>query len=555
MPQFKTLFRWLVPIFVAALLLLIIPFSEQEVATQRLDQPLNQELEIQKEIALNCKELLPIENSTLERWFISKLWTPNAIKNSTDLPSCTLKAQSAHASSLHLLAQWSLGFEVWSNSTQKVLLGKTFSTSFPLPLCFLPLLAFIFFLPSSTAIVVSCLALLSYFLFLTGLSPIQLFKILPKTALSMVTTDRLFPGFLIFSLWLALKPVSERNRVRLASNKLEMLLNSALTHLLGVWNPFLYSLMSPLFFPLGREFKKLRYFFNSQILILALSLYLFGIEITHLSASLSYLITPRYLSLSILFYYLLNLLPSHPAHQPLLWEFQNAGKYAGWIVVTEILALLIPSVRFVPRLTRIGLVFLLVDLSQINLDGLKAIFQRWQFPLMALLISAGIGSLTAEVGALDLVISICDPKKHPNALLSFTLLSGFLIGLLTGGLTSPFFVLVSQMMQNYSAPLLRAALFDGVLLGVMFSPFSLFNLYPALQHGISLQRLLKLRARQLWVPLLMGLVIYFVGTVSVIGILPPACFVFGCLTVITFKLRQLNWKLGRFGSIERSAQH
>jgi hypothetical protein len=174
---------------------------------------------------------------------------------------------------------------------------------------------------------------------------------------------------------------------------------------------------------------------------------------------------------------------------------------------------------------------------------------------MVLIISSSVAAFSSEVGAIDLVAAICDPKKHPTAVLPFTILSGFLLGFLTGGLTSPFFILVSQMIQAYPNPLIRAALFDGVLTGLMFSPFSLFNLYPSVQYKISLQKILQTRTKQLALPMGMGLLIYFVGTVTTLGVLPPVCFVFCCLTIVTYKLKQSRWKISMFGASEHNGPH
>lgn len=553
--QYQRIIKWITIPLVAFILLQLIPFSQREVATQRLEQEINHAVDLKKRIADSCQELLPNENSPLERWFITKLKPSTPPENSAPISSCILKANSTQASQFHLLAQWSLGFEIFkSNSTQPII-TQTYSTKFPLPLCFLPLLIFILTLSFNFSIYGSVCFLVFHFLFLSGLNLIQLLKILPKVAVSIVTTDRLFPGLLLFSLWFALRPLSERKRARTPVGTVEAVVNSFFTNLIGIWNPILYTLVGPMLFSFTNDQKKLRLFFNTQLLIWTLSLYILGLEISNIYSVFNTFLTPRYLSFSIIFYLFTSFIPQNPNSQPLIWETKYFWKYLVAIGITEFLGFLIPELRSIPTLTRLALIFLLVEFSQSNLESWSSIFARWKGPLLVLIISSSVATFSSEVGAIDLVASICDPQKHPTAILPFTILSGFLLGFLTGGLTSPFFILVSQMIQAYPNPLIRAALFDGVLTGLMFSPFSLFNLYPSVQYKISLQKILQIRAQQLTLPLIMGLLIYFVGTVTTLGVLPPVCFVFCCLTIATYKLKQSRWKISTFGAVEHNGPH
>ncbi len=540
--QTRLIFKWLLAILFAGVLLLMIPFSQRELATQRLEQEIGRSVEIQKNIISVCRELIPNENTPLERWFINKIFTGPQTANTANLTSCVLRAKSTHSLRFYILAQWSLGFEVFKISSGASVLKQTFSTEFPLPLSFLPLLTFLIILPFGLSAKSSIVLLLFHFLFLSGINLIQFLKILPKTTINIVTTDRLFMGLLLLSFWLALRSLTERQQARTPSNPIESLVNSFISNGLGIWNPLFYTLLGPMIFSLGHKLKNLTVFFNAQLLILTLSLYIFGLDLSNIYSVFTTFLTPRYFSFAIIFYFFTTLIPSFPSHQPLIWEFKYFWRYFSTIFILEVAGFFIPDFRSIPTLTRIGLAFLLVEFTRFKLDSWIAIFQRWKGPLLALIISCFTATLSSDLGILDLIISICDPRKHPTAVLPFNLLSGFLLSFVTGGLASPFFILVSQMIQTYPNPLIRAALFDGVLAGLMLSPFSLFNLYPAFQHKIPIQQIIQLRARQLFIPLIMGIVVYFVGTVTTLGILPPVCFVFCCLTVITFKLKKSHWK-------------
>lgn len=541
MIPFNRIIQWLLATFVAAILLMAVPFSQREVATQRLDLELSQAIEIQKQVAGQCRELLSNQNSSLERWFTEKI-TPNPeIATDKNLPTCILRAQTSHISRFGIFAQWNLGFEIFTDSSIKPILVRSFLINFPLPLCFLPLLVFIFLLPITISPIAKVFLLFLHLLFINGLNLIPLIKSLPKLSVNLVTTDRLFPGLLLLSLFLSLRPLYKQRKARAASSKIENLVNSFLSGLIGIWNPMVYTLVGPILYHPGNEIKKLKPFLNAQLVILTLSLVIYGLELSNIYSVLNTLWTPRYLSFSILFCFLTFLVPNLPNQVPLLWELPQIGWFIGVITAIEIGGIFIPNLRSIPTLTRLGLALLLVECLRFKLEPWGEIFSRWKKPLLALLISSLVATATYEFGAVDLVISICNPTKHPSAILPFTLLSGFLLGFLTGGLSAPFFTLVSMTLQSFPSSLIRAALFDGVLVGLMLSPFSLFNLYPALQQNIPLPKILQIRLQQLWVPLLLGLVIYFVGTVTTLFVLPPVCFVFGCLIIFTYRLKKRRW--------------
>lgn len=548
----KTLTRIAVAILMAALFLSWIPFSEREVATQRLEQEILRSEEIRGKVSTLCKELLTNENTPLERWFISKIPSGNAVQSAPSLPSCILKAESTHSFHFNLMAQWSLGFQIFTPPSSTPILTQTFSTQFPLPLSFLPLLTFVFLIPFNISITESLVALGFHLLFLFGLNLIQAIKSFPKTMIGIITTDRLFPGLLLFSLWLSIRPLSERKQVRHATNSLEALLNSFFSSLIGIWNPILYSLLGPLLLPSGKEIKKITNLLNIQLLVLTLSLFTFGLNLSNLDSVIKSFFSPRYFSLSILFCFFFFLIPKPPYSQPLIWKFKHFRIYIASAVTVQILGLFFPDLKAISSLTQFGLLFVLIEIFSSPLDPWKTIFSRWKWPLSALMLSSLVAAYSSDSGAVDLIISICDPKKHPTVFLPFALLSGFLVGFVTGGFATPFFALVSQLVQSYPSPLIRAALFDGILAGLLLSPFSLFNLYPAFQNKVPIQKILRLRSKQVLVPLLMGAIVYLVGTVTQLRILPSVCFVFCCLAALTLKLKKNRWKLEWGPAIEQS---
>ncbi|MCX6102884.1 MAG: hypothetical protein NT000_06435, partial [Proteobacteria bacterium] len=178
--QFQLLIKWLIATITAAIFLVLLPFSQREVATERLNSELSKTVELTKIVSDNCRELLSNENTPLERWFIEKLIPQPLVSPSPLLPSCVLRAQSTHSSQLNLRAQWNLGFEIFDSTSLRPIITKSYATQFPLPLCFLPLLAFILMLPFSSHLFGAITCLVLHLFFLSGLNLIELLKNLPK---------------------------------------------------------------------------------------------------------------------------------------------------------------------------------------------------------------------------------------------------------------------------------------------------------------------------------------------------------------------------------------
>ncbi|MFM8268741.1 MAG: hypothetical protein ACKN9V_01015 [Pseudomonadota bacterium] len=553
--RYQSIIHWFVASATIVFLLQGVPFSQRDVATRRLEQEVNQSLDTLKKISASCSELKANDNSPLEQWFIGQLALPETAQDSANRSPCVLKAQENHSTRFYLFAQWTIGFEIFKSGSTSSFLSEQYSTEFPLPLCFLPLILFIIMIPFRASKNSELLYFLIYFLFMSGLNLIQLLKLFPRSLVEIVTTDRMFSGLLLFSLWVSLRNISERTQARTATTKIEALVNNFISNLIGIWNPLLYTLIGPLLFSLGHQIKNLTLFFNSQMIILTLSLFFLGLDFSNIYSFFAIFLTPRYFSFAIIFYLFSTLVPKIPSRQPIIWQIKHFKRYFFVVLFIETVSFLLPESKNIPTLTRIALAFLLVEFSRFKLESWRAISQRWRGPLFALLLSAFTAAFSSKIGVLDLVLAICDPRKHPTTVVPFNLLSGFVISFLTGGLASPFFVLLSEMMQTSPNPIMKAALFDGVLAGLFLSPFSLFNLYPAFQHKIPIHEVLKLRSRQCFIPLFVGLIVYFVGTVTSLRILPPVCFVFCCIGVVTLKLKKSQWKIDTFGLIERNDPH
>ena len=103
----------------------------------------------------------------------------------------------------------------------------------------------------------------------------------------------------------------------------------------------------------------------------------------------------------------------------------------------------------------------------------------------------------------------------------FTFGAGIAIGFVTGSVSTTFFALSPVLTKFYSVAVVRAALVDGILAGVVLSPLSLYNLLPMVHYRMRLHHLIGLRFRQVAVPLCLGGIIYLVSAINTVAILRP----------------------------------
>jgi hypothetical protein len=152
-----------------------------------------------------------------------------------------------------------------------------------------------------------------------------------------------------------------------------------------------------------------------------------------------------------------------------------------------------------------------------------------------------IPTVAQDSGLLDLTLTLCDPRLHPVGLGFFTFLGAAAVGFFTGSFSVVFFGFLTLMLKTTELPLVRGALFDGILLGILLSPFSPLNLFAAMQFGIRLQELVSFRFKQLAIPFFIGAITYIVAAANSVRILQPATFVSLCLVAVAWQLKKRNW--------------
>ena len=127
------------------------------------------------------------------------------------------------------------------------------------------------------------------------------------------------------------------------------------------------------------------------------------------------------------------------------------------------------------------------------------------------------------------------PWVHPHLLAAMSFLSATGLGFLSGSFAVAFFGLAEFMHGSLSTPSVHAALLDGSVVGALLSPFSFFNTYGAYCLHRHVGFVVRLRLRQLGVPLLMSFLLYILSALTAIRLLEPVLLAFGIVAFLTWK--------------------
>jgi hypothetical protein len=313
----------------------------------------------------------------------------------------------------------------------------------------------------------------------------------------------------------------------------------------ALWNPTVFTLAGRLLLPFRGALRKVAPFFTLQAAALALSLYLFSLDSLHLHSVLfQSILLPRYFTFGLLLFLAVEYKPAR--QEPLMWNLPAFWRGLAFVLAVEAASTQLPLLQGTTTLTRIGASLLLSQLVwPTNLD--------WNRAHKEILLTAGpivlcaiLSEMSVQLSVTDLPLRIFDPRMHPTGAVFFTFLSGIGLGFITGSFGVAYFALFMALMKTATLPLVKAALLDGILAGILLSPFSLLNWIPASQFGLTLSEVVAHRFKQLSFPLLIGLLIYAVSAINSVAILMPATFVFICLLAVGLRLKKHAWKLGRY---------
>ncbi len=532
--------KFIVSVLACGIMLHLYTYDESRVALMRLEPQLKLDSSFTDTIKQSCPSLLSQNQRAAELMIVGK-FTPNSQATES---RCLVSVETAHLQRFHLRSHWLYSIQIKTDQG-KAVLQRTFSAEFPRPLCLLPFVALLFALLFNLRVWQMRWLLASYLFLLAGGNLIEGFSMFTKSFATTMSSDPSFWGMAFILLWAAFQrsalPVEDLPRVE--PGRVQGFFNRVFTQLLGLWSPAVYTAFGRTLFPFRAQASRLLIFFNAQVLVATVSLYLLGVDFQTKHFWENSLSLPRYFAFIIFFFYALYAWKGRTSRQVLFWKIPRLPQATILFLVLEAVSSFFPHLRLLSStntLTRLGIALLGGELLPPRAVDIKPFTRLAATGLIAVLVATSIPVLSAQSGLTDLVLAMFDPRLHPNTFILFSFLAAVAVGIVTGSFSVSFFAFFNLLITNSQQPILRAALMDGVLVGSFLSPFSLYNLIPAVEFNFDLKLLLQARFRQLGVPLLMATVVYAV-TLPAVSILRPLMFVFVCLVAFTLDLKRNHW--------------
>ncbi len=553
----KREFKFLLSVLACGILLHLYTYDEQRVALFRLQPQLQLDSTFDALIKKNCPSLIAKNQRPAEN-FIAEKFSPSTKATES---RCLVSVETSHSQRFHLRSHWLFLVQILGVDGS-VVTQQTISAEFPRPLCLLPFVALLFALIFGIKVWQLRWLLGSYLGLLAGGNLIQGLDLLTKSFVTTLTSDPTFWGMALILLWAAIQRCATSRYVpaRIETGKGQGSLNRVSTMLVGLWNPAVYTALGRTLYPFRAQASRLLIFFNAQVLVATLSLYLLGVDFQARKFWENSLSLPRYFAFIIFFFYLLYAWKGRTTKQVLLWKIPRIGQGLLLIALMETAARLFPEafplLGHFNTLTRVGISLILSELLPPRPIDWRSVPRQFTPGLIAVLVSASIPALSAQSGLTDLVLALFDPRLHPSTFILFSFLAAVAVGFVTGSFSVSFFAFFNVLINHSEQPILKAALMDGVLVGSLLSPFSLYNLIPATEFGYDLKDLLHARFRQLGMPLAMAILIY-AATLPAVTMLRPLMFVFLCLVAFALDLRRNHWIISgsRFWLTPRSDPH
>ncbi|MEZ4749982.1 MAG: hypothetical protein R3B54_04965 [Bdellovibrionota bacterium] len=542
---------FLFAVVLVGLILHFAPFNEGRVAAHRLERAWSQEGAGMRALLRNQCDVLSTKNDTqYERLFLGWL-AMDSLETGEAQRKCDLVVHQEHSTRFDLRTLWVVSVQVQRDG--QLLLLRSFSVDTPRPLSFLPVVVFVLALFFEFRLWKFSVMLVSYLFMLSGGNLIRMVDLIGHSVYVALTADQTLIGLGMVVFWLSIQQVRGQHESPLPVEQKphESWLNRALATLTGLWNPIAFTLFGKVMVPnrSGWIFP----FLEAQFVFTAVSLYLLTIHFGNLrSLFKESLLLPRYFTFAVLFLYAIHLWLKPARKQRLAWKIPNFWRAVVILALIEIARQFVPALQGLNSVTRFGMALMLGELVWPKDLHLKASFNVCYPWLSVLFMGVFIMVVSVESGVIDLALELFNPRAHPRVLYLFTFLAGMGLGFLTGSFSAAFFSLFAYM-QSPQVPLIKAAILDGVLAGLMLSPLSLFNLLPAIQFRIGVRKLISFRLSQLAIPLLIGVTIYSVAAVTSVDILQPVTFVFCLLLAFGYTLKRAAWSVRKNRSLLASS--
>ncbi len=543
---------FLVSVIACGVILNALPIDDTKYALYKLGGLVDNDIQLKEQLAQNCSQVNAPFHSPIEDFLAKRLPTN---QTAGEKKSCTVIAHAAKATRFRLRSFWNFQIQIRTEAGS-VINEQAYFVEFPRPLVLLPIAVFLLALVFQFGSWSIGWTVATYALLLCGGNLIATFHALARSTQMAFAGEQPWIGLFLILIWVALFRGRTLKSSATNPSRKETLVNRALFSTIALWNPTALTLASRLLVPFRGAIQRLQPFFTLQVTAVALSAYLLSLDPTHLGKFFSgSLFLPRYFTFALLLFLCLEL--KVPRFEPLIWKLPGLGWAFISILLLETLAATTPYLEGTSTLTRVGLCLVLTELFSRAPRNWKRVQNETLRASGALLICAVLSEFTSFMGITDLALRLFDPRMHPSAAVLFTFLCSMTLGFLSGSFALAYFALSTVLFKTGEVSILRAALLDGSIAGILLSPFSVLNWLPAKQLGLDLGQIIVHRFRLLAAPLLLGIVIYAVSAINSVAILMPATFCFLCLVAIALRLRKSAWKLGGYTISQdlRSAKH
>lgn len=524
---------WALGIFLSAGILLKLPVNETALTIDAVKRLYPDTLSsITSTAQAHCREIESQNQTPLEKEWVENL----RLANSTASERCYLKVSEAKEERFRLSVTKALHLTLIQEKLNSPVYDSPFLISYLLPLSLLPyaifLLALIFDIPFYPPF----FAFLSLLFFYSTLNPISFFASLPASFSSLMLSDKNLLGVCLIFFWTRLWQAGASQKLSPVKPK-DTLLSKGILLAFGVWNPSLFVICRKVFSQITSRFQAKSHVLSLQAIALILSVPLMDLT---LSANPSFqgLLIPRYFSLTFLFCFLLE---EGFATEKQTWTLPFTLLHLLFVLIGEtIFYFFIPGT---PLILRLSLELLCTELfRQRKLKLSRGNLTFWLSGTAILLMSAFITQMTVNLGGLDLLYRSFSLNEIESGLPLLLFLFAMLTGIVMGNFAVPYFFTLSALSKLTGFPEARAALSDGLIIGILFSPFSLFNWFSAKDLRLSYLKLFSWRWETLKPSLYISLILYFVSGLGSVRVLQPVTFLFLLLAYVVLKLRQRKWK-------------
>ena len=545
--RFTKEITFFVTLIASIFLLSLIPEKESRIARIRLGRMLELEGRLKQDIAAACTGPLGTrENSEFEKIF-QRFLSPESEASGSSLPTkgpCQFTVVAKQENRFSLSSSWRFHFQL--RTVNGNVLDRHYALNTLRPLCLVPLIAFLLSIAFRLSGWGLKAMLVSYVFLLSGMNLIRMLELSLKGALLCLTTDQTFLGFTLILVWLALyRQRTEHIVPKHEQSTIERVTSRLSTSFLGIWNPICFTLLAPLFVSMKGGLKRLSPFLDLQVFIATISLYVLALESQNILEGMrSSISLPRYFSFAVIIFFAMEHAFSSKGSAVSLFRLPSFLPALVAILCIEGAHHFFLVLDPFNTLTRLGVALLLSELIYPVKKPMPPVYRTLFKWLSILFVSTFVSVISLEAGATEMILVLLDPKIHPSVAILLTFFAGIALGFLTGNFPAALFPLMSFALRKPIAPTLQeAALIDGVLAGILLSPFSLYNLFVSRQAGINIAQVVRHRFHQLFAPLLIGGSIYMVGTLTSVAILQPVTFVFTCLVAFAIRLSKNRWTL------------